>query len=286
MVAHDQRSLPPHGYAEDDMSHIAATFRQLHSNTTPLRLPNAWDAGSARLFESEGATAIATTSAGVAWALGYRDGRLLPVKEVIAAASRISRVLTVPLSFDIENGYSDDPQVVADNVMRLVDLGIAGINIEDGRDKPTLLASKIEAIRRAVSNAGSDLFVNARSDVFLASLVEKSKLVEESIEGGKLYAGAGADGLFVPGISQAQHIRAIVDGVPLPLNAMAWPSLADAAELGKLGVRRLSAGSGITQVLWGKAQTLARDFLHSGRSEPLSEASMPYGQLQGLFPGN
>jgi 2-methylisocitrate lyase-like PEP mutase family enzyme len=265
------------------MSHIAAIFRRLHSNTAPLRLPNAWDAGSARLFESQGATAIATTSAGVAWALGYRDGRLLPVNEVVAAASRMARVLTVPLSVDIENGYSDDPQVVADHVKRLVDLGVAGINIEDGSDKVTLLASKIEAVRNAVSKAGADLFVNARSDVFLASLVEKSKRVEESIARGKVYAGAGADGLFLPGIVHAQHIEAVVDGVPLPLNAMARPGLADATELGKLGVRRLSAGSGISQVLWGKAATLARDFLESGRSDALSEASMPYPQLQELF---
>jgi 2-methylisocitrate lyase-like PEP mutase family enzyme len=266
------------------MSHIAATFRRLHSNSTPLRLPNAWDAGSARLFESQGATAIATTSAGVAWALGYRDGRFLPVNEVVAAAARMTRVLTVPLSVDIENGYSDDPQVVADNVMRLVDLGVAGINVEDGPDSATLLASKIEAIRNAVSKAGADLFINARSDVILANLVEKSKLVDEAIGRGKLYSGAGADGFFVPGIKQAEHIAAVVSDVSLPLNVMAWPGLVDAVELGKLGVRRLSAGSGISQVLWDRAGKLAQDFLQSGRSEPLSQAAMPYGQLQGLFP--
>lgn len=272
-------------FAGEDMSHITATFRQLHSHTTPLRLPNAWDAGSARLFEKQGALAIATTSAGVAWALGFRDGRSLPVSEAVAVAARMARVLTVPLSFDVENGYSDDPQVVADNVMRLVDLGVAGINIEDGPDKARLLASKIEAIRNAVSRAGADLFVNARSDVFLAGLVEKSKQVEESIARGNVYARAGADGFFLPGIVQARDIEAVFNGVPLPLNAMAWPGLADATQLGKLGVRRLSAGSGISQVSWGKAATLARDFLESGRSEPLSEASMPYAQLQELFPG-
>jgi 2-methylisocitrate lyase-like PEP mutase family enzyme len=264
---------------------ISTTFRRLHSNTTPLRLPNAWDAGSARLFESQGASAIATTSAGVAWALGYRDGRLFPVNEAIAVAARMARVLTVPLSVDIENGYSDDPREVAETVMRLIDLGVAGINIEDGPDKAALLASKIEAIRNAVSKAGADLFVNARCDVFLAGLVEKSKQVEESITRGKVYAGAGADGLFLPGIVQTRDIAAVVGGVALPLNAMAWPGLADAAELGKLGVRRLSAGSGISQVLWGKAATLARDFLEGGRSEPLSGTSMPYPQLQELFPG-
>ena len=118
--------------------------------------------------------------------MGYRDGRLVPVDEAVAVAARMARVLTVPLSVDIENGYSDDPGKVAGTVMRLVDLGVAGINIEDGPDKAALLASKIEAIRNAVSRAGADLFVNARCDVFLAGLVEQSKRVEESITRGKV----------------------------------------------------------------------------------------------------
>src|SRR3984893_19322968 len=109
------------------MSHSAATFGRLHINTVPLRLPNAWDAGSARLFESQGAQAIATTSAGVAWALGYRDGYLLPIDEAVAAASRMARVLTVPLSIDIENGYSHNSKGVAEHVMRPHELGVAGI---------------------------------------------------------------------------------------------------------------------------------------------------------------
>jgi 2-methylisocitrate lyase-like PEP mutase family enzyme len=195
----------------------------------------------------------------------------------------MARVLTVPLSADVENGYSDDPQVVADHVMRVVDMGIAGINIEDGSDPATLLASKIEAIRNALSRADIDLFINARCDVFLAGLVEKSKRVEESIERGKLYARAGADGLFLPGLCEATQIEAIVGEVSLPLNVMAWAGLSNASELGKLGVRRLSAGSGIAQVLWGKAEALAQDFLQGGRSEPLSEGSLSYARLQGLF---
>jgi 2-methylisocitrate lyase-like PEP mutase family enzyme len=235
------------------------------------------------LFESQGASAIATTSAGVAWALGYRDGRNLPMEELVAAVARIARVLTVPVSIDIENGYSDEPKTVAEHVKRLVDLGIAGINIEDGPDRADLLASKIEAIRGIASKAGADLFVNARCDVFLASLVEKSKLVEESIARGKTYARAGADGLFLPGIVQEQHIMAVVDAVSVPLNVMAWPGLSSATELGKIGVRRLSAGSAISQVLWGRAATLARDFLDGG-SDLFSEASMSYAQLQELFP--
>jgi 2-methylisocitrate lyase-like PEP mutase family enzyme len=265
------------------MTKAVEAFRELHNNTTPIRLPNAWDAGSARLFESQGALAIATTSAGVAWALGYQDGRLLPVDELVGVASRMARVLTVPLSFDIENGYSDDPKTVADTVMRLVDLGVSGINIEDGSDKASLLALKIDAIRNAVARAGGDFFVNARCDVFLAQLVEEKLLVEESIKRGRLYAEAGADGLFLPGIVSIGDISAVVGEISLPLNAMAWPALPDAIELGKLGVRRLSAGSGISQALWGKAEKLALGFLQNGRSDSVFEGSMPYPQLQALF---
>ena len=196
----------------DSMANSASAFRGLHSNTTPMRLPNAWDAGSARLFESLGAEAIATTSAGSAWSLGYRDGRALVVDELVASAARMARVLAVPLSVDIENGYSDNPAIVADLVKRLIDLGVAGINIEDGTDERTVLAAKIEAIKNAVSRAGADLFVNARSDVFLANLGEKSKLIEESLVRGGLYASAGADGLFLPGIAQAADRRDTQDG--------------------------------------------------------------------------
>ncbi len=266
------------------MDDNATTFRKLHQNTTPLRLPNAWDAGSARLFESLGARAVATTSAGVAWALGYGDGRLLAVSELMSLASRMTRVIKVPLSFDIENGYSDEPRVVAGHALRLAELGIAGINIEDGRDEPALLASKIEAIREAATKANVGLFVNARCDVFLAGLVEKSKLLDQTVTRGKLYARAGADGFFVPGIVQADHIEAVASATALPLNAMAWPGLAAAAELGRLGVRRLSAGSAISQVLWGRAEELAREFLETGDSNPLSQAAMPYSRLQTLFP--
>ncbi|WP_322053221.1 isocitrate lyase/PEP mutase family protein [Paraburkholderia bannensis] len=261
----------------------ASTFRQLHDNTSPLLLPNAWDAGSARLIESLGAPAIATTSAGFAWALGYPDGRMLPFDEVVASVRRIVRVLNVPLSVDIEHGYSDDPRTVADNVMRLVDLGIAGINIEDGSDPASLLASKIEATRRLAANSGSDLFINARSDVFLANLAEKSKQPEESIARGNLYASAGADGLFLPALAQPSDIEAIVGATRLPLNVMAVPGLADAATLGKLGVRRLSAGSGLSQVVLGKAKAIAQDFLENGGSAAFSDHPLPYSEIQNLF---
>jgi 2-methylisocitrate lyase-like PEP mutase family enzyme len=271
-------------HEENAMSN-ASTFRQLHDNSTPLLLPNAWDAGSARLIEAVGARAIATTSAGFAWALGYPDGRMLPFDEVVAAVRRIVRVLNVPLSVDVENGYSDDPATVATHVMQLVDLGVAGINIEDGPDSPSLLAAKIEAIRNAVAKSGSDLFLNARSDVFLAGLAEKSRQPEESIGRGKLYASAGADGLFLPALAHPSDIATIVAAIRLPLNVMAVPGLADAATLGKQGVRRLSAGSGISQVVLGKAKRIAQDFLKNGHSEAFDDEPLPYSEIQHLFAG-
>ena len=175
--------------------------------------------------------------------------------------------------------------MVGETVRRLIDAGIAGINIEDGRDAPARLAAKIEAIRSAAANAGADIFINARTDVFLASLVDAPQRVGETLSRGATYRAAGADSLFVPGLCDAGEIVAVVEGTGLPVNVMACPGLAPAAELERLGVRRLSAGSGIAQMLWGQAGKLAQDFLDSGRSESMAEGAMPYPQLQALFAG-
>ncbi|WP_345816735.1 isocitrate lyase/phosphoenolpyruvate mutase family protein (plasmid) [Paraburkholderia sp. PREW-6R] len=262
---------------------IVTRFRQLHRDASPLKLANAWDAGSARMIESLGARAVATTSAGVAWAMGYQDGRQLPVSEMIATVRRIIRVLSVPLSVDMENGYSDDPQTVANNVMQLVDLGVAGINIEDGHDTPSILAAKIEAIRRAVTSSGADLFINARCDVYLAHLVEEKMRSDESICRGRTYASAGADGLFLPGLAEPTVIAGVAGATQLPLNVMAWPGLPDAETLGTLGVRRLSAGSAISQTVFGKMKALAEGFLRSGESSAVSDDAMSYADIQSLF---
>lgn len=264
------------------MTAPAATFRALHANGTLLRLPNAWDAASARLFESLGATAIATTSAGVAWSQGYADGYAMPVDVVVAFAKNLVRVLQVPLSVDMEDGYSDDPAQVADLAARLAGAGVAGINLEDGRKPPELLARKVQAIRERLARDGLDLFVNARTDIVLSRLVDEGRFAEEAIARGRLYRSAGVDGLFVPGLTNPAQIQAVVAGVDLPLNLMAWGGLANAAELQALGVKRLSAGSGIPQALWGQAAALATDFLQAGDSSKL-QGQIPYAEMQKLF---
>ncbi len=260
----------------------AAALRQLHQEGL-LLLANVWDAGTARLVQSLGAKAIATTSAGVAWSLGYPDGDALPVAKLADAVSGISRVLRVPLTVDSESGYSDDPATVADNIARLIDAGAAGINLEDGDRDPALLCAKIEHIKSACSRRGVDVFVNARTDVYLAGLAPESKRVEETLARAKRYRESGADGLFVPGVVDNDQIRAIATGAGLPLNVLARPNLAPAAELERLGVRRLSAGSGTAQSAYGRIAELSRDFLRDGASTPLAAGAMGYSDINALF---
>jgi 2-methylisocitrate lyase-like PEP mutase family enzyme len=254
-------------------------FRALHE-TGLLRLPNAWDAGSARLIESLGAKAIATTSAGLAWAAGYRDGNQLPQDLVLSISESIARVVRVPLSIDLEGGYSSDPAQVADLVVRLAERGIVGINLEDGSDAADLLARKIGATKEALAKAGLALFINARTDVYLAGLAEESRRVDEVLRRSSLYASAGADGLFVPAIVSLQEIAEVARGATLPLNVLSWKGLATPVELEAAGVRRLSAGSGISARVWAQAALKVQRFLDEGE---LVGDAMPYPDLQRLF---
>ncbi|MEJ7596457.1 MAG: isocitrate lyase/phosphoenolpyruvate mutase family protein [Kofleriaceae bacterium] len=266
------------------MSTTVTTFRSLHAPATLLVLPNAWDVGSARLFEAAGAPAVATTSAGVAWANGYRDGNQMPVSAVHALAQGLMRVIRVPVSVDFEAGYSTEPKVVAENVKPLLELGIAGINIEDGRDAPEVLERKIAAIRDVVAQGGTDLFINARTDVYLQGLVSADNQMAETLERAKRYRAAGADGVFIPALANASAIKEICSSVGVPINVLAWAGIPLLEQLKTLGVSRLSAGSSMTQVLWARAETLAQDFMRTGDSTALRTGVKTHGELQRLFP--
>jgi len=255
-----------------------ARFRNLHQQPgQPLVLANVWDAGGARLIESLGAQAIATTSAGVAWSLGYGDGNRLPFDELARVVRGIVRTVRVPVTIDVESGYSNDPATVLERLQPIFDTGIVGINIEDGADTPDLLARKIEAIKQR------DVFVNVRTDVYLRNLSPDETKVAETLRRAELYAQAGAEGLFVPGIVDAAQIREVAAGTTLPLNVMAVPGLPRLKELAQLNVRRLSAGSALSQAIWQHVADLARGFLTEGDSALLASNSMGYGQLQAMF---
>ena len=258
-------------------------FRDLHQGPGILLLANAWDAGSARLIESLGAKAIATTSAGLAWSRGYPDGNLLPEDKLIDAIGDVARVIKVPLTVDFEAGFSDDPRIVAKLVARVLAVGVAGINIEDGGGSPDLLCKKITAIREQAVQAGIDLYINARTDVYLRGIATGEAAIEETIRRGSLYRAAGGDGLFVPGLANIDAIGAITAAIKsMPLNIMAVPNLPSIDTLQKHGVRRLSAGSAIAQAALGSAGRHASAFLAGSMSEMFGGAA-EYGEVNKLF---
>jgi 2-methylisocitrate lyase-like PEP mutase family enzyme len=260
----------------------ASAFRQLHQDGL-LILANAWDAGSARLIESLGGKAIATSSAAVAWSHGYPDGDLLPVPLLVATVAEIARVVSVPISVDVEGGYATDPKAVAATVAAVIDAGGAGINIEDGTNEPSLLCAKIEKSKAAGARQGVEVFVNARTDVYLRNLAPSERRLEETLARAGRYRAAGADGIFVPGVTDGNEIRAIAAAVGLPLNVLARPGLPPASALEGLGVRRLSAGSGLASAAFGKIASLAAEFLRTGASDPLSEGARPYAEINALM---
>jgi 2-methylisocitrate lyase-like PEP mutase family enzyme len=258
-------------------------FRTLHQGPALLVLPNAWDAGTARLIESLGAKAIATTSAGLAWSRGYPDGNALPTDQLIAAARDIARVIRVPLTVDIEAGYSDDPRAVAELVVRILDIGAVGINIEDGAASADLLCKKIAAVREKAARSGADLFINTRTDVYLRGIASGDAAVEEVIHRASRYRAAGCDGLFVPGLASVDAMAAIAEAIkPMPLNIMALPSLPSMDALQKHGVRRLSAGSAIAQAALACTSRLAAGLL-AGTMDEMFTAAAEYGALNKLF---
>jgi 2-methylisocitrate lyase-like PEP mutase family enzyme len=252
----------------------AKTFAALHAGPKLFVLPNAWDAGSARVIESAGASAIATSSAAVAWAHGYADGQFVPFETVLATVSEIVKTVSVPVSADIEAAYAEDAATAARTVGQVIAAGAVGINIEDGNDPPELLARKIENLRAAAAKAGVDLWVNARIDTYLRRLIPAEKVYDETVRRAKLYREAGANSIFAPAFPDNDRIAQLVKDVVLPLNLLAWPGLPDGAALQKAGVRRLSAGSGIGKAVLNHTLALAKAFLADGKSEPLIQGPL------------
>jgi 2-methylisocitrate lyase-like PEP mutase family enzyme len=244
-------------------------FRALHAPGHILVLPNAWDAASARLAEDCGAAAIATSSASLAWCHGYADGQAIPRETMLAAVKEIVRVVHLPVSVDSEAGFSDDPGEVADWVAALVKEGAAGINLEDGKSPPELLAAKIAAIKQRLKAMNADVFINARTDVFLHKLVVPEAAMAEAITRGLRYARAGADGNFVPAMTDPAQIREVASAVALPLNALTSKGLPPVSELKTAGVRRVSSGAGPARAAYGAMQRATKRLLNDGQYDEM-----------------
>ncbi len=258
------------------------TFRALHAGPDLLVLPNAWDAGSARVIEAAGAKAIATSSAAVAWAHGYPDGQYMPFDGVVATVAEMVRIVRVPVSADIESGFGDTAESAAESISRILDAGAVGVNIEDGTDNPELLCAKIERAKKVAARKGIDLWINARIDIYIRNLATGGAAFEESVRRATLYKAAGADSIFVPFVDPAV-IGRMVPEVELPFNVLAWPGVPNAAALKELGVRRLSAGGGISRAAYNHAFTAAPAFLASGAVETLTTPAITVPNLNELM---
>ena len=269
----------------------AGHFRRLHERR-PLVLPNAWDAGSARIIEVAGALAVATTSAGVSWAHARRDGQTLRREEMIQAIRSIVRAVSIPVSADVEGGYGSGSLAdVVETVRAVIDAGAAGINLEDSPGTagdvlmpPEAHADRIRATREAARAAGGDLVINARTDVYLFGVGEPEGRFEAAVRRARIYREAGADCVFVPGVVDAETIAALARAVDGPLNVMAMPGAPDTSALGELGVARVSVGPTIAQAAFAATKRAVGELLERGTyGQP--DDLMPFGELNAAFGG-
>jgi 2-methylisocitrate lyase-like PEP mutase family enzyme len=269
-----------------DQAGKATKLRVLHHGPSILVLPNAWDCASARVFEDAGFPAIATTSAGVAFSLGYPDGQHIRAEEMLIAVKRIADCVDVPVTADLESCY-DDPAATTGAV---VEAGAVGLNVEDlnGSSQGELVevetqVRKIRTIRRVGSEMGVPLVINARTDVYLAGIGEAVRRFDLALERLQAYIEAGADCVFVPGIQDESLIREFVDALRFPLNILIGVGTPPLARLQEIGVARVSTGSGIARATIGLTRRIAREIKATGSLASLFEGAISYADANALF---
>lgn len=263
----------------------AIIFHSLHEGG-PLVLPNAWDVASARLIERAGATAIATTSAGVAWSLGVADGGRLDRDQAIEVVARIVAAIDAPVTADVEDGYAVDSAGVAETIERIVAAGAVGANIEDAVYDSTLqlrsIADQVERIRAARSAGESRCFINARVDTYLRGGGTSESRLADTLARAEAYVHAGADGIFVPGVTDPDIIAKLVAGIAAPLNILVGLGSPTVAELAELGVARVSLGSSIAEAAYGVARRSADEVLSHGTYDAL-DGGLDYLETNALM---
>lgn len=263
----------------------AELFRSLHVPGRPLLLANAWDAASARVAERAGVAAVATTSSGVSWTLGTADGGHVDPALALALTARVAAAVSVPVSADIEGGYAAGPEGVAGTVREVLAAGAVGVNIEDSYDDgpqplrtPADQASRIAAARRAADEAGVPLFVHARTDTFLRGPGD----IKETLERAAVYLDAGADGIFVPGVTDPALVSELAAGIDAPLGVLTGPGAPPVADLAAAGAARVSLGSAVAEAAYALVDRATRELLTSGTCAGLA-GGIPWGELNALM---
>jgi 2-methylisocitrate lyase-like PEP mutase family enzyme len=255
----------------------ALAFRAMHRGPKVLLLPNVWDVASARTIEEAGFVALATTSAGIAFTLGYPDGQKISREEMLARVARIVRAVKVPVTADVEAGYGDRPEDTAETARQVIETGAVGMNLEDGTDGPgklvelSLQLEKIRAVREAALKSGVLLVLNARADVYLEQIGAPETRYDETVRRLLAYRDAGADCVFAPGLRDPETISRLARDVQCPLNILAGPGFPSVPELEKLGVARVSLGSAPMRATLGLVRRMAEELKSTGT----------YGALEG-----
>ncbi len=267
-------------------SEKAELLRRLHHGPDILVLPNAWDCASARIFDQAGFPAIATTSAGLANSLGYPDGQRIPREGMLAAVKRITACVDVPVTADLEAGYED----IAMTTAGLIDSGAVGLNLEDmdyGGTKGLLdigrQVQKIAAVRRIGDELGVKVVINARTDVYLAQIGDPESRFERTCDRLRAHIEAGADCVFIPGISEAGLIGRFAQTLKFPINILAVAGTPSVQRLKELGVARVSVGSGIMRATMGLTRQIAQELRTRGTYEKMVEGTIPYAEANRLF---
>lgn len=266
----------------------ANAFRMLHDGPDILLLANAWDVASARMLVEAGAPAIATSSAGIAFSLGYPDGQHISREEMLTVVGRIANAVDVPVSADLEAGYGEKAKDVAETVRRAIEVGVIGANIEDGTQRsgnPLFeipeAVERIRAAREAADELGIPFVINARTDGYLRSGASQQTF-DESVRRANAYRAASADSLFIPGVRDKETISRLVARIKGPVNILAGPDTAPLKELRAIGVRRVSVGSGLMRATLGLVRRAAGELRTSGTYAFLQDAP-GVGELNRLF---
>jgi len=257
----------------------ADVLRQLHRGPKILVLPNAWDVASARMIEEAGAAAIATSSAGVAFSLGYPDGEKISREEMLAVVARIAAKVKIPVSADLEAGYGDRPEDAAQTARALMESGAVGLNLEDGtgdRQHPladlALQLEKIAAVLETARSAGVPLVLNARTDIYLREVGSPETRFDEALRRLSAFRNAGADCLFIPGVRDLPTIERFVRDLRHPINILAGPGSPAIPDLQRAGVARISVGSAPARAALGLTRRIAEELLTSGTYRTLEGA--------------
>jgi 2-methylisocitrate lyase-like PEP mutase family enzyme len=273
----------------DEQKSKAMAFRAMHRGGKILVLPNAWDAASARVFEDAGFGAVATTSGGVAFSLGYPDGQKISREEMLARVGRIARAVKVPVTADVEAGYGPRPEDAARTASEVITAGAVGMNLEDATgnaERPLvelpLQLERIRAVKAAALKAGVLLVLNARTDVYLAQVGDPARRYDESLRRLVAYRDAGADCVFLPGVANAETIGRIVRDVQCPVNILVGPGSPSVPELENLGVARVSIGSSAMRATLGLVRRIAQELRGVGTYSSL-EGGIPYGDVNRML---